>query len=162
MAGDLTVRQYEPSDAERVWAVYKLALKAHNWTFIDEFPSNRAVTDSVLGITENYLEDGGDFLVGLSEDEIIATGGFKPEDETTAEIRKMAVHPDHQRRGYGRCMLMELEDRAERRGFRRTILETFERLRAARRLYESYGYEEIRRELDSEFGEDRIYYQKDL
>lgn len=162
MAWDLDIRQYTPSDAERVLTVYELALKAHGWEFGEEIPPDQEVTDNFLGISENYLGRGGEFLVGLSDDNIIATGGFKPEDDSTAEIGKMAVHPAHQRRGYGERILVELEELAELRGFDLLVLETFESLIAARRLYEKYGYEEIRRELDDEFSEERIYYRKDL
>lgn len=162
MVGDLDIRQYKPSDAERVLAVYQLALGAHGWEFTEEIPANQDITDSFLGISEDYLDVGGDFLVGLADDLIIAIGCFQPRDDTTAEIRKMAVHPDHQRQGHGERMLVELEGRAEIRGFNRPMLETFESLTAARQLYEKYGYEESCREFDDEFGEERIYYRKDL
>lgn len=160
--GDLDIRQYTPPDAERVLTVYELALEAHGWEFSEELPPDVDITDSFLGISENYLDEGGEFLVGLSDDNIIATGGFKPEDDSSAEIRKMAVHPDHQRRGYGERILVELEGRAEIRGFDQLVLETFESLTAARRLYEKYGYVETGREPDREFSEERIYYRKDL
>lgn len=162
MVGDLDVRQYEPPDAERVLTIYELALEAHGWDFVEGTPPEQAVTESYLGITEDYLDVGGEFLVGLKADEIVAIGGFKARDDSTAEIRKMAVHPDHQRRGYGERILVELEGRAEIRGFDRLVLETFERLTAARNLYEKYGYEETRREPDDMLGDDRIYYRKTL
>lgn len=162
MVGDLGIRQYKPSDAERVLTVYETALEAHGWEFVEEIPPDQAFTDSSLGIAEDYLEVGGEFLVGLKDDLIIAIGGFRPQGDSTAEIRKMAVHPDHQRRGYGERILVELEGRAEIRGFDHLVLETYEPLTAARRLYEKYGYEQDRRELDDELGEVRIYYHKEF
>lgn len=162
MVGAFEIRQYTPPDAEPVLTVYELALEAHGWEFSDDIPPDQGVTDAFLGITENYLDEGGEFLVGLRDDQIIATGGFKPQDDSTAEIRKMAVHPDHQRRGYGERLLVELEGRAKHRGFDELVLETFESLSAARRLYEKYGYEAIQRGFDQEFSEERIYYRKDL
>lgn len=74
----------------------------------------------------------------------------------------MVVHPDHQQQGYGKRILVELEDRAKRRGYNQVVLETFDRLTAARRLYGNHGYEETHRAPDNEFGDDRIYYSKDL
>lgn len=162
VVGDLDIRQYTPPDAERVLTVYELAIEAHGWEFGDEIPPYQEVTDCFLSISENYLDDGGEFLVGLRDDRIMATGGFKSQDDFTAEIGKMAVHPDHQRRGYCERVLIELEGRAENGGFDRPVLETFESLSVARRLYEKYGYEEPRREFDDEFSEHRIYYRKDL
>lgn len=125
-------------------------------------PAYQDITDGFLGITAGYLDVGGEFLVGLRDNLIVAIGGFQPLDDSTAEIRKMAVHPDHQRQGYGERILVELEGRAEKRGFDRLVLETYERLTAARNLYEKYGYVETRWERDEEFGDARIYYRKDL
>lgn len=162
MGEQFPIRQYRPADAERVLTVYELALEAHGWKFAEELPPDLQVTDDFLGISDDYLDVNGDFLVGIREGEIIATGGFRPRSDETAEIRKMAVHPDHQRRGYGDRMLVELEDRARSRGFDHLVLETFERLTAARSLYETHGYEQTHREPDDTFADDRIHYRKDL
>lgn len=162
MGETFAVRRYKPPDAERVLTIYELALEAHEWEFVEEIPPDVDITDSFLGITENYLDVNGEFLVGLRDDKLIATGGFKPQDDSTAEIRKMAVHPDHQQHGYGERILVELEDRAKRRGVNRLVLETFDRLTAARSLYEKHGYEETHRKPDDKFGDERIYYRKEL
>lgn len=162
MGGEFDIRRSVPADAERVLTVYELALRSDGWEFADAPSPDGAVTDDFLGLTDEYLDAGGDFLVGVEHGEVIATGGFRPRDVSTAEIRKMAVHPDHQRRGYGERILVELEARAERRGFTRLVLETFERLTSARRLYEKHGYEVTNREPDHEFDDTRIYYGKHL
>jgi ribosomal protein S18 acetylase RimI-like enzyme len=162
MGEEFDIRRYEPPDAERVWTVHELALESHGWEFLEEAPSDEDISENFLGIGPNYLDAGGEFLVGCRDNTIIAIGGFQPKDDSTVEIRRMAVHPAHQRQGYGERLLVELEDRAEKREFTRLVLETFERLTAARALYEKHGYEETHREPHAETGDARIYYRKQL
>lgn len=158
MAGDLTIRRYEQSDAEQVWTVHELALRATPLEFVEDAPADEDVAE----ITERYLDAGGEFLVGLSDDEIAAIGGFQPRAGDTVEIRRIRVHPEHQRRGYGERLLEALEERARGRGADRIVLDTNERLRAAQNLYEKRGYEETRRETHSITGDEFIYYEKEL
>lgn len=162
MGEGFDIRRYEPADAGRVLTVYELALEADGWEFPDDPAPDGAITDGFLGITDDYLDVGGEFLVGVRHGEVIATGGFQPRGEATAELRKMAVHPDHQRHGYGERILVELEARAESRGFARLVLETFDRLTSARHLYEKHGYEETNREHDETVGGIRVSYAKEL
>lgn len=55
------------------------------------------------------------FLVGEQDDSIIASvmGGY---DGHRGWINYLAVHPDHQRRGYGRKMMLEVETRIRETG----------------------------------------------
>lgn len=56
VVGNLDVRQYRPPDAERVFTVYQLALEDHGWEFGEQIPADQEVTDSYLGISENYCQ----------------------------------------------------------------------------------------------------------
>lgn len=158
MGEDLTVRQYRPADAERVWDVHELALRASPLEFVEDAPADEDLTE----ISERYLDPGGEFLVGLTGDEIVAIGGFQPREDDTAEIRRIRVHPEYQRRGYGEQLVVELEERARESGFDRIVLDTNGRLTAAQKLYEKRGYEETRRETHPELGDEFVYYQKEL
>jgi len=161
-APSLTLRRYEESDSEQVWTVHERALRASPLEFIEDAPD-----DDLADITGHYLDSGGEFLVGLADGDIVATGGFQPEEDgetdeyDTAEILRMRVHPDYQRRGYGEQVLEELERRAGERGFDTLVLYTNEKLTAARNLYEKHDYEETYRETiqtDDTF----IHYRKRL
>ena len=83
--------------------------------------------------------------MGVLADRVVAMGAVRPRDETTAEVKRMRVHPDVQRRGYGRAILRRLEERALQLGYRRLILDTTERQIAAIGLYRSEGFVETRR-----------------
>jgi len=72
----------------------------------------------------------------------------------------MRVDPDHQRQGYGSTILTELETRGVDLGFERFVLDTTPRQTAAMALYESFGYEEIRREATP--ADEMVFYEKFL
>jgi len=87
-------------------------------------------------------------------------GALRPVSDRMAEIKRMRVHPDFQRRGFGRQVLAALECRAIELGYRTLRLDTAEVQVAARRLYETAGYREAGRgELA---GFDVIYFEKSL
>ena len=56
-------------------------------------------------------------------------------------VNKMAVHPDHRRRGAGRLLLEALLERGRRLGATEAWLEVRRSNQAAIRLYEGYGFE---------------------
>lgn len=158
MVSDLTIRRYESSDAEQVWTVHELAFRASPLEFVEDAPADEDITE----ITGRYLDTGGEFLVGLSEDGIVAIGGFQFREGKTVEIRRMRVHPDHQRQGYGERLLEALEERAQKRGVNRIVHETNEHLIAAQNLYKKHGYEVTRRETHPVTGDEFISYEKEL
>ncbi|WP_227355914.1 GNAT family N-acetyltransferase [Haladaptatus salinisoli] len=158
MVKEFTIRQYKPSDADRVWTIHERALRASPLEFVEDAPADADLTN----ISECYLDVGGEFLVGLIDEQIIAIGGFQPQENKTAELRRMRVHPDHQQHGYGAQLLGTLEERARKQGFTRIVLETNAYLRAAQKLYENYGYKESHRERHPMTADEFIHYQKEI
>ncbi len=78
-------------------------------------------------------------------------GGFLPRSPDECEIKRMRVHPDFQRQGFGRRILQELEKRAYAHDFRFVRLDTTVEQVAARRLYESASYRELGRRQTGRF-----------
>lgn len=155
-AGDrLAIRPYEPTDADAVWRVHEAAIRASPIPFHPDAP------DTDLRDVRAAYADGA-FLVGLVDAAVVATGAYRPVDESTVELRRMRVHPDHQGRGYGRRMLAELERRAAAAGAGTVVLETHERLAAARGLYEDEGYRETGRESLPVGDDELVAYAKEL
>jgi ribosomal protein S18 acetylase RimI-like enzyme len=145
-AGVLELRSFRDDDAEAVWRLHDLALdraRAHG----GRGPWENDLRD----IRATYLDAGGDFLVGLLDDELVAMGGLVRTSPGEAEIKRMRVHPDVQRRGFGRLLLERLEERARALGCRTIRLDTTDRQTAARRLYESAGYQETGRRQTARF-----------
>jgi ribosomal protein S18 acetylase RimI-like enzyme len=126
----------------------------------DALPDGEELDADLDAIEEEYLESGGEFLVGEVAGEVVAMGAFRPVDDETVEITRMRVAPDHQRRGYGRRMLDALEAEARERGYAAFELDTLARQAAARGLYEASGYRETERRTIGEY--EVLFYRKSV
>lgn len=136
MTKRLEIRRFQRSDSKQAQQVHERSLEASPIEAIENAPPIR-------GVPLQYIAEGGEFLVGTLDGDVVAIGGFSTESETTVELQRIRVDPDHQRKGYGERIVTELEARACNQGFERIILDTDERLTAARQLYRKLGYENV-------------------
>jgi ribosomal protein S18 acetylase RimI-like enzyme len=150
----LTVRRYQETDHDQVWKLHKLALLASG-AFVESGPWD----DDLHHIEQGYLDSGGEFLVGLCDNQLVAMGALTITDNK-AEIKRMRVHPDHQRQGYGQAILQQLEQRACQLGFSTIQLETTVQQESAQHFYRKNGYTEIERTQWRHFTV--IHYTKEL
>ncbi len=132
---ELVLRRYRPADRDAVWELHNLALHE-----VGAHGGPGGWDDDLHNIRAEYLDVGGEFLVGLLEGRIVAMGALWPEGEDVAWIKRMRVHPDFQRRGFGRRILRALIDRARADGYAKLKLDTTTLQTAAHRLYESEGF----------------------
>jgi GNAT superfamily N-acetyltransferase len=140
------LRSFRSGDAEAVWKLHDAALEdagVHG--------GRGPWEDDLRDIRATYLDPGGEFLVASADQELVGMGGLLPRSADAAEIRRMRVHPDYQRRGLGRLILQRLEARARALGFRVLQLDTTVDQVAPRRLYESAGYRETGRRKTGRF-----------
>jgi GNAT superfamily N-acetyltransferase len=133
----LQVRRFEQVDAEEVWELHRVTIAATGADAGAEFYAD------LRNIGGEYFDKGGDFLVGFCEHALVACGGYVPLSEVEIEIRRMRVHPDHQRRGFGAALLSALEQGAAKKGFQSVYLETTVVQQPALALYGKHGYEGI-------------------
>ena len=134
-------------------AVAIAALDEATWSF-DVTPSPRSsVPSSIDGML--VAEDGGE-IVGY-----VAVGRATrlESNRHVADIRGLAVAPDHQGRGLGRALVEAALDAARERGARKVTLRVLGPNTAARALYESCGFvvEGVRRDeflLDGRYVDD--------
>jgi GNAT superfamily N-acetyltransferase len=97
----------------------------------------------IFHIEEQYIQNGGEFLVGANyKGNILAMGGLKKLDKDTAEIKRLRVHPSHQNKGYGRLLLNKLEQRAIELGFSQIYLDALSNQYGAHKLFKTNGYTE--------------------
>jgi ribosomal protein S18 acetylase RimI-like enzyme len=135
----ITIRRYEEADHEAVWRLHKLALQ-ESGAIVESGPWD----DDLHQVEETYIKCGGEFLVGVSDGQIVAMGALAIVDGT-AEVKRMRVHPEHQRHGYGQQILRQLEQRARALGYRTIHLETTAQQHSAQHFYVQNGYTEIKR-----------------
>jgi putative acetyltransferase len=92
----------------------------------------------------NFHEAGGVFLLGRLQNIAVACGALRPmNDPGAVEVKRMYVQDSQRGRGFGRAVLLALEEIAVRRGYRTIRLETGSRQPEAIGLYESAGYHGI-------------------
>ncbi len=151
----LWIRRFQDSDHDAVWALHHDALHdagAH--------AGSGPWDDDLHAISRVYLEQGGDFIVGLVDDELVAMGAVRRSGPRRAEIKRMRVAPHLQRRGFGRRVLEHLESRAAEFGYTQLQLDTTADQLAAQALYRRHGYRETAREQRDRF--ELIFYEKNL
>lgn len=100
--------------------------------------------------TVTIFEDIQEFLVAELNDSVIGCGALHVMWEDLAEVRTLAVHPDHARHGIGSQILEALLDKARDLGVKRVFCLTFQR-----EFFGQHGFVEID---DSPVGHD-VYEQ---
>lgn len=153
----LRIRRYRWSDLDTILALHQICLAqvglgpGDGVYYDDDFPC----------IQELYLASGGDFLVGEIGGRVVAMSGLRPIDTETAEVCRLRVHPEFQRRGLGAAMLGAIERRAAELGFRVLRGDTTLNQAAALSLYARHGWRETsRRQLGGHtviYGEKRLH-----
>jgi GNAT superfamily N-acetyltransferase len=151
----LLIRGYEPDDHDAVWELHNVAL----WK-VGAHAGNGPWDDDLHRIEDAYLNNGGEFLVGLLDGTIVAMGAIRRVSGEKAEVKRMRVHPDYQRRGLGQQILTALEARARELGFSTLVLDTAVVQTAAQQLYLKNGFRETGRTVLAGF--DAILFEKQL
>lgn len=151
----LRIRDYTSADHDAVWALHNLALESTGAR-----RGNGPWDDDLHAIEQVYLAPGGAFLVGECAGQLVAMGALKPSSADRAELKRMRVHPEQQRRGHGQALLRALERRAIELGLTRLHLDTTTLQVPAQQLYLRNGYTETGRGTLGRF--EIIFYEKAL
>ncbi|MBW8729310.1 MAG: GNAT family N-acetyltransferase [Inquilinus limosus] len=82
------------------------------------------------------------FLVARQDGRAVGCGGFAPQDDGTAELKRIFVVAEARGLGIGRALLQALEADAAQTGIRLLRLETGVKSAEALGLYRRFGYRE--------------------
>ena len=151
----MEVRRYRAPDHDAVWDLHNIALNE-----VGAHVGNGPWDDDLHRVEAEYISTGGEFYVGVIDRRIVAMGALRRLTDTRAEICRMRVHPELQRRGLGTRILSMLEERARELGFRTLTLDTTVGQVAAMSMYMKSGYEEVAR--DRKFGFDVVMFEKQV
>ena len=133
----IKIRQYQDADQDAVWALHNAALISTG-----AHAGNGPWDDDLNHVQDVYLKAGGEFLVGLLDAKIVAMGALKRLSADRVEVKRMRVHPNYQRNGFGQTILSRLERRASELGYKHICLDTTTKQEAAQALYKKNGYQE--------------------
>jgi ribosomal protein S18 acetylase RimI-like enzyme len=149
----LHIRRYEPGDKGAVRRLHDDALNE-----VGAHLGRGPWDDDLDEIESVYLDQGGEFMVGVLDGEIVAMGALMRISPEKAELKRMRVSPGLQGRGYGQAMLDALHRRASELGYSTLRLDTTVQQRAAQHLYIKNGYGEVGRGVVGPF--DCIFYER--
>ena len=120
----------------------------------ETFPSSQGAYRTAFPDPGQFVAPNGVFLLAYDEGVEVGCGGIRelrvPLSETEDgvpivryEIKHLWVTPSRRGNGYGRAILVELEQRARGFGATEVVLDTNASLEAAGALYRAHGYESI-------------------
>jgi GNAT superfamily N-acetyltransferase len=133
----IKIRRYSTVDTDDLWRIHLLVISEAKVE-----PTHQHYHD-ILHIPEQYLNNGGEFLVGTGNDGVIfAMGGLKLLEEGKAEIKRLRVHPSYQNKGYGQQILSQLEQKAKDLGISHLILDTLSNQLGAQKLFVKNGFQQ--------------------
>jgi len=155
MPDALVIRRYQPSDHPQVMELHIRPMQQ-----VGAYKGDGPWDDDLKQIEAEYSHDFGDFLVGERDHRIVAMGALRKTGDRQGEIRRVRVHPDYQRRGYGRQVMEALEARARELDYHTIQLQTQEIQEAARKFYRQLGYREVRKKVQDQ--RDYIVFEKKL
>jgi len=151
----LKIRRYRKSDNKDVWKLHILGLEQFKAYLGGKW-------DKDLHDIENVYLKNGDFIVGEIDEKVMAMGAFKKISDGKAEIKRIRVHPDCQRKGFGQRILDELEKRAAKMSYKILQLDTTNKQIPAQKFFEKNGYVKTKTERLEKHNLDMIYYKKKI
>jgi len=133
---DITIRRFEPSDAE--------AFRALNEAWITTFFKLEDSDRKVLNHPQSAIIDkGGDILMAVRGEEAVGTVALQRMDGETLELAKMTVSATLRGSGLGRQLMDAAIARAREMGARRVYLESNTSLAPAIGLYYAVGFKRL-------------------
>lgn len=155
------MRRFEPTDARFVIDLHHAGLHQMG-AHVGSGPWDADVED----IQHHYVDSGGEFLVGMLGDELVAMGGILPvaDERHCADLCRLRVVEQAQGNGYGTEIVRELEARAIELGFTVLTAHTSTVQVPSQRLLAGSGFFEThRRTVRGPDGQvDAIFYAKDI
>lgn len=124
---DLKYTIIEPSTAKIVEGYFFL-----RWEVLRK-PWNKPIESDKFKLEENCIHA----CAITNSNEIIGTGRLLKVDETTFQIRSMAVKPKYNTKGIGKSIIAYLEEKAKQQGGQKIILHAREN---AINFYKKQGY----------------------
>ncbi|MDP9838303.1 N-acetylglutamate synthase-like GNAT family acetyltransferase [Neorhizobium huautlense] len=137
---EITVRPFEPKDADGVIAVI-LPIQREEFGF-----SITAEDQPDLSVIPDFYQTGkGGFWVAEKDGKIVGTIGLKDIGNDQATLRKMFVAAAARGREHGTAarLLEQLFAHATETGLSEIFLGTTERFLAAHRFYEKHGFAQV-------------------
>ncbi|MCD6093982.1 MAG: GNAT family N-acetyltransferase [Candidatus Omnitrophica bacterium] len=133
------IRRFRAQDNQKVKRFINSILKK-------EFPGLASVysENDLKDIKRHYSGKREGFFVAIDNDKIIGTGGIKEDDkvENKALLRRIFIHPNYRRKGYGLKILDKAIEFCKAQGYSTIIFRSTSKMSAANNLVRKRGFVE--------------------
>lgn len=99
--------------------------------------------EELAGLPGKYAPPFGRLLIALEDGQAAGCVAVRPIDEHTCEMKRLFVRPAFRGVKLGRQLAVRSIEEARAAGYSSMLLDTLDRLAAARALYRSLGFEEV-------------------
>ncbi len=134
---ELKVRKYKTEDSQNIPKLIHDVTKIPSNFQPPTLPSDPKELDNHI---QTNLQKGGEFLVGIWKEQVVAIGSYIKISPTTAKIETIMVHPQYQRRGFGLTLLRYIVNSAKRKKYKNLQVFTPKNHRPAIRFYKKNGF----------------------
>lgn len=90
-----------------------------------------------------YAPPDGQLFLACCDGTPIGCVALRRFDAESGEVKRLYVRPEHRGHGVARALSAAVVDAARAVGYRRLVLDTLDRMTAARQLYAAAGFREI-------------------
>ena len=137
---DDTIRLIAPADSAAVASIIRTVMPEYGAVG----PGFAIMDPEVDDMYAAYTRPRCAYFVVVLANRVVGGGGIAPLEggnPDTCELRKMYFLPEARGLGLGRSLLTRCLEAARAEDFRHMYLETLKTMTAARRLYESFGFQ---------------------
>src|SRR5215216_1028252 len=147
----IEIRRIKPDE---VTAAKRVIYRVAHEVFEDPLPLDDSITyhesrgelKDMNNIQQNYLDNGGIFLVIEAENQIIGTGSIRQLEDKVCVLKQLWLLTEYHGQGLGYRLLQELVSIAREMGYKRIRLEMAPvHQKRALELYKRVGFYEIPR-----------------
>ena len=103
----------------------------------------QGIEEELSSLPGKFTAPFGRLLLALEEGHAVGCAAMRPLEEDICELKRMYVLPQYRGLGIGKALALELIQDAKEIGYVRMRLDTASFLTAARKLYESLGFQLI-------------------
>lgn len=132
-------------------AAHASAFKTLNLDWLKRYFAVEPIDEYVLSHPEKIIEDGGQILYLLKNNQVLGCCALKQHDAGSYELTKMAVDQAHQGQGLGHLLMDAAIKWFIDTGGRKLYLETNSKLKPAIQLYEKYNFIKMPCPFDTEY-----------
>jgi putative acetyltransferase len=99
--------------------------------------------EELAGLPGRYAPPSGVLLLALEDQGVAGCVALRKLEDSVCEMKRLFIRPKYRRRGYGRMLAMRIIEEAIRLDYSEMRLDTLNKLKEARKLYESLGFKKI-------------------